>query len=65
MKILRAKARVHGNTNTTDEAIKDAIAGNICRCTGYVQIIDAIRAAGTNQRHEEKVKVVAWQADDD
>ncbi len=63
--ILSAKALLDENPNPTDEEIKDAIAGNICRCTGYVQIIDAIRSASATQRHEEKVKVVAWQADSD
>ena len=33
------------NENPTEEAVADALSGNICRCTGYVQQIEAIRAA--------------------
>jgi aerobic carbon-monoxide dehydrogenase small subunit len=32
-----------------DEAIRAAIAGNICRCTGYVHVVDAIRAASESR----------------
>jgi len=31
--------------NPTDEEIKLALSGNICRCTGYVQIIEAVKIA--------------------
>ena len=43
--ILSAKALLDQNTNPTEEEIKKAIVGNLCRCTGYVKIIEAIRAA--------------------
>jgi len=59
--ILAAKALLDENPNPSEEEIKDAIAGNICRCTGYVQIIDAIRSASGAK--EEEIKVVAWQSD--
>lgn len=41
--LMSAKALLDRNPNPTDEQIKEAIAGNLCRCTGYQQIIDAIR----------------------
>jgi len=41
--ILSAKALLDKTPNPTDEEIKTAISGNLCRCTGYVQIIEAIR----------------------
>jgi len=59
--ILAAKALLDENPNPSEEEIKDAIAGNICRCTGYVQIIDAIRSASSGK--DEEIKVVAWQSD--
>lgn len=42
--ILSAKALLDRIPNPTDEEIKTAISGNLCRCTGYVQIIEAIRS---------------------
>jgi carbon-monoxide dehydrogenase small subunit len=33
-----------------DEAIKDALGGNICRCTGYQQIVDSVRLAVSKLR---------------
>ena len=42
--ILSAKALFDKNPNPTEEEIRMAIAGNLCRCTGYVKIIEAIQA---------------------
>jgi len=42
--ILSAKALIKNNPHPTDEDIKVAISGNLCRCTGYVQIIEAIKS---------------------
>ena len=43
--ILSAKALLDENLNPTEEQIKRAIAGNLCRCTGYVKIVEAIKDA--------------------
>ncbi len=43
--IVAAKALLDKNPSPSREEIKQGIAGNLCRCTGYVKIIDAIEAA--------------------
>jgi len=40
--ILTAKALLDVNPNPTEQEIKEAISGNLCRCTGYVKIVKAI-----------------------
>jgi carbon-monoxide dehydrogenase small subunit len=46
--ILSAKALLDKNPTPTEEEIKQGIAGNLCRCTGYTKIIESIRAAAEN-----------------
>jgi carbon-monoxide dehydrogenase small subunit len=43
--IISAKALLDKNPNPTEDEIKMAIAGNLCRCTGYIGILDSIKAA--------------------
>lgn len=43
--LMSAKALLMNNPNPTKEEIKEAISGNLCRCTGYIQIIKAIASA--------------------
>lgn len=43
--IMSGKALLDRNPNPTEDDIKDGIANNICRCTGYIQIIEAIDVA--------------------
>ncbi len=43
--IMSAHALLSENANPTDDEIKESIEGNLCRCTGYVKIFDAIRSA--------------------
>ena len=45
--IMAAKQLLDSNRNPTRTEIKQAIAGNLCRCTGYTKIVDAIEAAAT------------------
>ena len=44
--IMAAKGLLDENPNPTEDEVRHALAGNICRCTGYVQIIQAVRVAG-------------------
>jgi carbon-monoxide dehydrogenase small subunit len=49
--IMAAKHLVeHGPAELTDDAIREAISGNICRCTGYVNVVAAIRLAAERRR---------------
>ncbi len=43
--IMATKAYLERNPAPSDEDIKKALAGHLCRCTGYVQVIEAVRAA--------------------
>ncbi len=42
--ILTAKALLDENPKPTEEEVREAISGNLCRCTGYQQIVEAIMA---------------------
>jgi carbon-monoxide dehydrogenase small subunit len=48
--IMSAKALLDRNLDPTPDEIKGAISNNICRCTGYVQIVEAIEAAAKEMR---------------
>jgi len=45
--IMSAKALLTRNPHPTEEEVREAIAGNLCRCTGYVNIVKAILAAAS------------------
>lgn len=47
--ILSAKALLTKNPNPAENEIRQAIAGNLCRCTGYVNIVKAIQSAAGQQ----------------
>ncbi|MBC6492332.1 (2Fe-2S)-binding protein [Flavihumibacter stibioxidans] len=51
--ILRATELLANNPNPTEEEIRWGIAGNLCRCTGYNNIVKAIQYAGAKIRGEE------------
>ena len=48
--IMATKVVLEENPNPSEEEIKKALAGHLCRCTGYVQIIEAVIAAAENMR---------------
>ena len=49
--IVSAEALLRARPQPSDEEIREAIAGNICRCTGYQRIVDAIRHAAEVRRN--------------
>jgi aerobic carbon-monoxide dehydrogenase small subunit len=51
--IMSAHALLSGERRPTREAIAEAISGNLCRCTGYVKIVDAIERAAYRQDPSE------------
>lgn len=50
--IMSAYALLQENPDPTDEEIRFAISGNICRCTGYGKIVKAVRAAAEDMGNE-------------
>jgi len=52
--IMAAKSLLDAHPNPTDDEIKRALSGNLCRCTGYVSIIEAVRKASQPIPSEKK-----------
>ncbi len=48
--ILSAKALLDSLPEPSDADIREALAGNLCRCTGYVQIVEAVKKAANRMR---------------
>jgi 4-hydroxybenzoyl-CoA reductase subunit gamma len=43
--IMAAEALLRRNPHPTDAQIRTALSGNLCRCTGYVKIVESVQAA--------------------
>ena len=56
--MLVAKALLERNPNPTEEEIRWAISGNICRCTGYVNIVKAVQWAARKMAEERPAAAV-------
>lgn len=52
--IMSAKALLDKNKKPTEEEVKEALGGNVCRCTGYVKIQEAVMAAAKRMQKGEK-----------
>ena len=52
--IMRAAGLLNRTPDPTEEEIRVALSGNICRCSGYVQIVAAVKAAAEILRQEGK-----------
>jgi carbon-monoxide dehydrogenase small subunit len=48
--VVAAHDLVHRRPDATDAEIREALAGNLCRCTGYEKILDAVRLAAGERR---------------
>src|SRR5213075_1050165 len=51
--LLAAEALLAGNPKPSRDEIKDALAGNLCRCTGYIKIYEAVELAAARMRGEK------------
>ena len=61
--VISAAGLLRQNSDPSDEEIKTAIRGNLCRCTGYRKIIEGIRLAGQVLRGEKKIDYEPEQED--
>jgi carbon-monoxide dehydrogenase small subunit len=50
--ILSAKALLDGESDPSEEQVKVALSGNLCRCTGYSKIIEAVQDAARQMKIE-------------
>lgn len=51
--LMTAKFYLKENPNPTREELKEAFSGNLCRCTGYIKILDSVMAASEEMRSAE------------
>ncbi len=51
--LLTAKALLAEKPSPTREEISEALSGNLCRCTGYIKIVEGVEWAAARMRHEE------------
>jgi carbon-monoxide dehydrogenase small subunit len=52
--LIAAQALLDSNRNPSEDQIRDAIGGNLCRCTGYQQIVEAVQLAAERLRKEAR-----------
>ena len=57
--IMSAKALLDENPDPSELEIRDALAGNLCRCTGYTKMIEAIQAVAQLRQDQPTAKSVA------
>jgi len=48
--LISARGLLNRNPNPSEDEIREALVGNLCRCTGYLRIIDAVKAAALRQQ---------------
>lgn len=52
--VMASTALLSTNPKPTDEEIRHALVGNLCRCTGYVQIVDSVKQAAARLADKER-----------
>ncbi len=52
--LLSAYALLQGNPHPTEDEVRDALSGNLCRCTGYVKPVQAVMRAAASLRGEQE-----------
>jgi aerobic-type carbon monoxide dehydrogenase small subunit (CoxS/CutS family) len=57
--LVSGAALLERTTSPTPEEIKAALAGNLCRCTGYTKIIEAVELAAERMREAQRAPVTA------
>ncbi len=60
--MITVRGLLQQNPNPTEEQIRDALSSNLCRCTGYVQMYEAIRAALAAERRADTGELAARTA---
>ena len=48
--LLSSRALLDARPDPSEDEVREALAGNLCRCTGYVQIVEAVRRAARRER---------------
>ena len=57
--MMTAVAFLERNPNPTDDEIRQAISGNLCRCTGYINIVKSIQYAAAKMREQQATPAMA------
>jgi carbon-monoxide dehydrogenase small subunit len=52
--IMSAEHLLEQNSNPTEEEIRRGLSGNLCRCTGYQQMVDAITEVAASRREADE-----------
>ena len=55
--LMSAKALLDENLNPTTQEIRDALSGNLCRCTGYTKMIEAVQDAARLLRENSRSQI--------
>ena len=51
--VISAKSLLDSNPDPSEEEIRNALQGNLCRCTGYVQIVEAVKKAAIQLKRKQ------------